>query len=209
MRFVNDRSLAHSFRRGPTGNARSWSKMVDGQANRKGRQRVDTRHSIAPDERPQSAPAFTEPLSIGTRMWYHDTAQVPVKCRQHSRKICSRSAPRGCVPAAPSRRMRPRYSSPSGTATMRSGEKSASCTAGFRTAARGRSSFAQPADGACASSGCMKRSCAGDAAFKAGLGIAYRTARPPSAPRRGLSGLRSCRRSSQGVPFGFARGLDE
>jgi hypothetical protein len=30
---------------------------------------------IAREERAQSAPAFTEPLSIGTRMRYHDTAQ--------------------------------------------------------------------------------------------------------------------------------------
>jgi hypothetical protein len=43
----------------------------------------------------------SEPLSIGTRLWYHDTTQLPVKCRQHFRTICSRSAPRGCAPAAP------------------------------------------------------------------------------------------------------------
>ena len=38
--------------------------------------------------------SLAEPLSIGTRMWYHDTAQVPVKCRQHFRTICEVSASR-------------------------------------------------------------------------------------------------------------------
>jgi hypothetical protein len=52
-------------------------------------------------------------------MWYHNTAQVPVQCRQHFSTICSRSASRGCARAAPSRQMRRRSSSALGPRARR------------------------------------------------------------------------------------------
>src|SRR5271166_6010725 len=88
---------------------------------------TDSRHSIARDERPQSAPALRSHYR-SAHMWYHDTAQVPAHAHISRRfAVCQRleATRERCHNGGRDVGLR----QASGRATMRSDEKSASCTA--------------------------------------------------------------------------------